>query len=411
MYSSLSVCRVCKSSDLTEIINLGEQALSGVFLKEKNESISSGPLRLLWCGECTLVQLGESFVSSEMYGESYGYRSGLNPTMVSHLKSIADRLTRRLNLQTDNLVIDIGSNDGTFLNILSDYGIKTVGFDPTSTKYRDMYNPGTLVIEDFFSSDGYYNYVTKPAKLVTSIAMFYDLEDPIGFASDVNAVLEPNGFWFFEQSYAPWMQINGAYDTICHEHLEYYSLATIKYILDRSGFTIVEVTTNSVNGGSIGVLAQKQENPEVSTDPHALWLMHEENSKLLNSLEKWLQFSKNVSERKNSLLSLLNEIIHAGNTVSGLGASTKGNVLLNYSGINSLFIPKIGEINPFKFDKFTPGSLIPIVPEDEVLNESPDFLLFLPWHFRNYALEKYSSFLNNGGRLILPLPVVEVIGL
>jgi hypothetical protein len=235
---------VCKSSDLTEVINLGEQALSGVFLKEKNESISSGPLRLLWCSNCTLVQLGESFVSSEMYGESYGYRSGLNPTMVSHLKSIADRLTRRLNLGTDNLVIDIGSNDGTFLNILSECGIKTVGFDPTSTKYRDMYHPRTLVIEDFFSSAGYYNYVTKPAKLVTSIAMFYDLEDPIGFAFDVNAVLESNGFWFFEQSYAPWMQMNGAYDTVCHEHLEYYSLATIKYILDRSGFTIVEVTTN-----------------------------------------------------------------------------------------------------------------------------------------------------------------------
>lgn len=411
MYKSVSECRVCKSSSLTEFFSLGTQPLSGVFLKDKNESVSSGPLRLLWCSNCTLVQLGESFLSTEMYGDGYGYRSGLNPTMVGHLRSIAKRLVRRLNLDSEDIVLDIGSNDGTFLNILSDFGIKTVGSDPTSSKYRELYNPEILLIEDFFDSNKYFSTINKKASLVTSIAMFYDLEDPVTFASEVNNVLESNGHWFFEQSYAPWMQANGAYDTVCHEHLEYYSLTTIKEVLDRSGFAIVEVTTNAINGGSIGVLAQKKSKAEVTTDPHALWLLSEEDTKQLNSLEKWTKFSENVMERKESLLSLLNEILESGKIIYGLGASTKGNVLLSYSGIDSTIIPKIGEINPFKYDKFTPGSQIQIVPESEVLKEAPDFLLFLPWHFRNFALEKYSDYLNNGGRLILPLPVVEVIGI
>lgn len=411
MYKSLVACRICKSKTLTEIINLGNQSLSGVFLKEKTEAISSGPLRLLWCNNCTLVQLGESYLLTEMYGDSYGYRSGLNPTMVDHLSSIANRLTRKLNLGPNDLVLDIGSNDGTLLNILSAFGIGTVGSDPTISKHREMYNSATKLIEDFFNADKYYNVVTKPAKLVTSIAMFYDLEDPVEFAFNVSSVLESGGYWFFEQSYAPWMQSNGAYDTVCHEHLEYYSLTTIKHILDRAGFAIIEVTTNAINGGSIGVLAQKTTDNEVTTDPHALWLLREEESKQLNSLDKWQMFSRNVEERRESLLSLLNQIVDSGKTISGLGASTKGNVLLSYSGIDSTILPKIGEINPFKFGKFTPGSVIPIVPESEVLIEDPDFLLFLPWHFRNFALEKYSDYLNKGGRLILPLPVVEVIGL
>lgn len=405
------LCRICQSNNLQEIINLGNQPLSGVFPQNTHEFISSGDLKLMRCAECGLVQLGSSFPSEEMYGENYGYRSGLNSTMVNHLERIAKGLIRRIDLAPNDVICDIGSNDGTFLKNFEGLSLGLIGIDPTAEKYRNHYPSGMEVVSDFFSSENYFANQSKKAKIVTSIAMFYDLEDPVGFAIQVNEVLCEDGYWLIEMSYAPWMQTSGAYDTICHEHLEYYSLADLTRILKLSGFYIKDVSTNAINGGSITVLARKvSQSPADPSSEYYLWLATEESRSQVNTFESWILFAQRVESRRDSLRSLINEITNAGKTLYGLGASTKGNVLLNYSNLDKSLIPAIGEVNPYKFGRFTPGSHIPIIAEQDVLNQNPDYLLFLPWHFRENAIEKYKSYLTTGGRFIFPLPSVEVLG-
>jgi hypothetical protein len=407
--SELKACRICKSSTLIEIINLGIQPLSGVFPGPMDSASTSGPLRLLRCDACHLIQLGDTYSKDEMYGETYGYRSGLNETMISHLERVSKGLMRLLNLKSTDIVVDIGANDGTFLNFFAKSGIQAVGIDPTSSKYRQYFHSDIEIVESFFNAESYYSLKKSKAKLVTSIAMFYDLENPIQLAKDVYSILDDDGFWFLEQSYAPWMRQSGAYDTICHEHLEYYSLADIKNIMDASGFVIVRVTTNNINGGSFGVLVKKAQNRQYTeVDPYINWLQHEESRS--NNLEDWKMFSNLVELRKYSLKSLVEEIIIKGHRIAGLGASTKGNVLLNYTGLTGDFIESIGEVNPYKYGRFTPGSNIPILPEAEVLESNPQYLMFLPWHFRESALERYESYLTQGGKIIFPLPNVEIIG-
>jgi hypothetical protein len=363
------------------------------------------------CSECGLVQLGTSFPSEEMYGENYGYRSGLNSTMVNHLKRIAQGLIRKIDFGDHDIICDIGSNDGTFLKNFEGTNLNLIGIDPTAGKYLEYYSKDITVVADFFSEDVYFTHQPREAKLVTSIAMFYDLEDPVSFARQVSKVLRADGFWLIEMSYAPWMQTSGAYDTICHEHLEYYSLADLTNILTLSGFYIQDVSTNAINGGSISVLARKisqaEQNP---SGEYYGWLLGQENKNRVNTLESWLEFAQTVESRRNSLTSLVFEITSAGKIIYGLGASTKGNVLLNYSRLDKSSIPLIGEVNPYKFGRVTPGSHIPIVPEQDIFNMQPDYLLFLPWHFRENAIRKYSGYLTDGGRFIFPLPSVEVLG-
>jgi len=409
--SIVSVCRVCQSRALDEIINLGNQPLSGVFPQNSKEIISSGDLQLMRCSSCGLAQLGASFPSEEMYGENYGYRSGLNSIMVNHLERIAHGLIRKIDFEDHDVVCDIGSNDGTFLKNFEASNLDLMGIDPTAAKYLSHYSTDVMVVADFFSEEIYFANQIRKAKLVTSIAMFYDLEDPVSFARQVNKVLCEDGFWLIEMSYAPWMQNSGAYDTICHEHLEYYSLADLTNILMLSGFYIQDVSTNAINGGSIAVMARKIS--QVAANPPSEyfgWLLEQESQSRVNTLESWVSFAQTVESRRNSLRSLVFEITNAGKTIYGLGASTKGNVLLNYSHLDKFSIPFIGEVNSYKFGRVTPGSHIPIVPEQDILNMKPDYLLFLPWHFRENAIQKYSAYLTDGGRFIFPLPSVEVLG-
>jgi hypothetical protein len=407
---TITACRICGSSQIQEFLSLGVQPLSGVFPSSINQEITSGPLRLVRCPNCSLIQLGESYSSDEMYGDNYGYRSGLNPSMVNHLASISRGLKKFTNLTSSDIVLDIGSNDGTFLSNFQDIGCTLVGIDPTITKHEHLYLPNIRKVSSLFSAKAYQSLNIPAASLVTSIAMFYDLEDPISFASEIKSILKPGGVWFFEQSYAPWMQSTGAYDTICHEHLEYYSLTSIKFILDAAGLELVEVTTNSTNGGSISVLARNPYGAMSHQSEFATWLLSNENTSNSNSIEEWLKFGDKVVNRKNSLNELLTLISSSGKSIYGLGASTKGNVLLNYSEITPEVLPAIGEINVEKWGKYTPGTGIPIENEQDILNLKPDYLLFLPWHFREFAVNKYSDYLSNGGKFIFPLPEVEVIG-
>jgi hypothetical protein len=406
--TAVTSCRVCHSDRLVEILDFGDMVLTGVFPATRDEEIPSGRVRLMLCQECGLTQLGDTFPPEEMYGDNYGYRSGLNRSMVAHLERISHRLETRIGLESGDAVLDIGSNDGTLLRSYRTQGLVRTGIDPTIAKFSEYYPDDITAVADFFSADAYARVGGKPARVVTSIAMFYDLDNPVAFARDIASVMTDDGVWYFEQSYMPWMLRSGAYDTICHEHLEYYSLTTIKRILDEAGLHLVDAATNAVNGGSISVMASKSPHGGISV--YAQWLLEQEANDRVHSPESWVEFRQKVRTRQKDLHSLLQRLKDSGASVMALGASTKGNVLVQTTPVTVDLVSKVGDVNPYKYGRYLPGSDIPIVSQEEVLADEPDYLLILPWHFRETFMESMAPFLNRGGRLIFPLPDLEVVG-
>ena len=408
-FNKISKCRISGSSNLKTILNLGNQSLTGVFPKISNQKITKGPLELVWCPDSGLVQLKHSYNPSEMYGLNYGYRSGLNNSMVQHLKFKVDRLTTKVKLDDLDIVLDIGSNDGTLLNSYNNKNIHRIGMDPTAGKFRQYYDENILVIEDFFSKDKFFESSKNKAKIITSIAMFYDLEDPSTFVQEISEVLTDDGIWHFEQSYLPTMLRMNSYDTVCHEHIEYYSLSVIYKLLAKHNLRIIDVELNSVNGGSFAVTAVKENSLYLGNGEIVNWLLEQEDRMGLNTLRPYQAFAKRVSQHREDLRNLIIGIRNAGKSVVGYGASTKGNVLLQFCELGPSEISCIAEVNPEKFGAYTPGSNIPILSEKEVRAKKPDYMLVLPWHFRDGILQREKEFLKSGGRLIFPLPDIEII--
>jgi hypothetical protein len=395
---------------LERVLDLGEQMLSGVFPREKGSKITTGPLRLMKCmgGDevCGLLQLEHSYDLGEMYGENYGYRSGLNATMVAHLHSKVKEILERVELREGDLVVDIGSNDSTTLQAYPSSGLILVGIDPTGIKFHKYYPPHIQLISDFFSSDQLKEHFhQQKAKIITSIAMFYDLEDPMAFMREIYEVLADDGVWVFEQSYMPTMLEMNAYDTVCHEHLEFYALHQIKWMGDRVGFKIIDVTFNDVNGGSFSVMVSKSHG-DLTPAPLVQKILDQERTKALDSLAPYQAFAERTAESKRDLLALIQAAHVEGKSVAALGASTKGNVLLQYCALTEKEIFAVGEVNADKFGCFMPGTWIPIIPEDDLLAKNPDYMIVLPWHFRRFFQEnkKFASM-----NLVYPLPKVEIV--
>jgi len=409
MYSRTNKCRICGNSNLVGVLDLGTQMLTGIFPRTKGSSVTSGPLRLVKCtgrDTCGLLQLEHSYDLHEMYGENYGYRSALNVSMVTHLQGKVRRILERVTPKEGDLIVDIGSNDSTTLQAYPFRGSILLGIDPTGIKFAKHYPTHIHLIPDFFSAQALWErFPGKKARIVTSFSMFYDLEDPIGFMREVHQVLADDGIWVFEQSYMPTMLETNSYDTVCHEHLEYYGLAQIKWMADRVGFRILDVELNDVNGGSFSVVVRKAGND--TKLPAAVQEMLDDEEKLgLDTLEPYLAFGRRAAAAKVELLEFLRGARAQGKTVAGLGASTKGNVILQYCGLTENDIGAIGEVNSDKFGCYTPGTWIPIISEQELLDRRPDYLLVLPWHFRKFfeGNAKFSSH-----RLLVPLPRLEFL--
>jgi len=405
----INKCRSCKSKKLEKAFNLGEQYLTGVFPENNKQSITKGYLSLVLCKNCSLLQLEHSFDTKEMYGDNYGYMSSLNQAMFEHLKNKVSKLKSKINLESNDVIIDIGSNDGTFLSFF-DKKFKLIGVDPTIKKFHKFYKKNIFKIPDFFTEETVNKVLgKKKAKLITSISMFYDLPDPIKFVEDIYNCLDKNGIWHLEQSYMPSMIKNISYDTICHEHLEYYSLKSIKYILDKVGFKIIDIEFNEINGGSFALTAAKKKSFHSEDKKTVQWLLQKEEILHYNKLETHKNFYKECLKQKLLLTNLLKNLKDMKKKVFGYGASTKGNVILQFCNINKNLIPYIGEVNKYKFNKYTPGSKIKIISEDKLKKMKPDYLLVLPWHFKNFIIKKEKKFLSNGGKLIFPLPDIEII--
>ena len=411
MLKPLKYCRICGNSNLVKVLDLGEQFLTGIFPKKKDQIITCGPLQLVKCHDekyknkcCGLLQLAHSYDSSEMYGDNYGYRSGLNQSMVSHLQKKVLRIQKMVHLKDDDLIIDIGSNDATTLKAYKKNTYQLVGIDPVGNKFKEYYPPNIKLINDFFSL-GLVKSVLgdKKAKVITSFSMFYDLPNPLEFMKEVSDVMTPDGIWVFEQSYMPEMLDQNAYDTVCHEHLEYYGLYQIKWMTDKLDLKIIDVEFNNINGGSFSVTVAHAKS-DYKTYTKLDQILKEEKSKSMNELNPYIKFANRVKDLKKEFIEFLDNAKLNRKKIGALGASTKGNVVLQYCGVTEDKINFIGDVNPDKYGSFTPGTLIPIIDENTALKKNYDYLIVLPWHFKNFFLEN-NKFDNS--KLVFPLPTLN----
>lgn len=415
MYTEISCCRICGNEQLDTILDLGHQALTGVFPKTATEQVLTGPLEVVKCSEenggCGLVQMRHSYPLGEMYGENYGYRSGLNQSMVKHLHHRTACARAIADPQPGDIILDIGSNDSTTLRSYGDVGYRLIGMDPTGVKFHSYYPEWVDLIPDFFNAAAFKNrFGNEKAKIVTSIAMFYDLEDPTDFMRQIRDVLADDGIWVFEQSYLPLMVERNAYDTVCHEHLSYYGVQQIQWMTDAAGLEILDVELNDINGGSFCITVAKKGSRYRANTKRVQELLLKEQQEGYNALPLYDRFRQGVEKHRDELCEMVHRLNRSGKRVYGYGASTKGNVLLQYCGFTAQDIVAIAEVNTEKFGRFTPGTQIPIVSEAEARAQSPDYLLVLPWHFRDGIVQREANYLNGGGQLLFPLPTLEAVG-
>lgn len=410
LYTTISACRICRSGNLRTVIDLGEQALTGRFPAADEPSPGRAPLCLVRCLNCGLVQLRHSVRVDQMFGDNYGYRSGINNTMRGHLSGIAQAAEALVRLRPGDVVLDVGCNDGTLLNAYRTENVGRIGLDPIADLFRDIY-PATFDVDaSLFSAEAFRKKSPLVrAKVITSISMFYDLENPTSFVQDIAAVLDPDGVWILEQSYLPTMLEQVSFDTICHEHLEYYALKQIKDLVDGAGLRILDVQFNQINGGSFQIWVCHRD-ASYQTDPRRIAKVLEHEGALGLGEEKVFEvFREQVESARRTLRDLLTTEVRAGMKIFVYGASTKGNVLLQYLGLDTRTIIACADRNPIKWGRRTPGTDIPIVSEEDA-RKSADYFLVLPWHFREEFLTREREFLERGGKLIFPLPTVEVVG-
>jgi len=406
---------VCGSSSLTHVIDLGKQYLQGSFVKGENTPpMRQIPTSLVRCDPmkdehaCGLLQMEYTVPPSILYSV-YWYRSGTNETMRNHLQGIANQALQLFGKQKA-CVLDIGCNDGTLLNFYPD-SFERFGVDPSDI-VRGI--TGNLhVVQDIFPSEELAKKMQgKTADLITSIAMFYDLEDPVSFMRAVKKTLSQDGLWIFEMSYMPSMLELNSYDTICHEHLEYYSLAVIEYMLKLAGLKIVNVELNTINGGSIRCFATHTDcfqymKPVFTENVNAL--RRQEFDLELDTDKPYVHFQERIEKHRKELNALLKKMKKEGKSIHIYGASTKGNTILQWCGIDHSIIDVAAERNPDKYGAKTLGTDIPIVSEEESRRMNPDFYLVLPWHFREEFVQREREQLAKGIGYIFPLPEIEIV--
>ncbi len=415
LYRKITKCRVCGNKDLEPILDLGRQCLTGIFPKTKHQAVPQGPLELVKCADqdnpkhCGLVQLNHAYQAAAMYKHGYGYRSSLNQSMVEHLKTIVEDIRAKGVLKPGDLVIDIGSNDATLLKCYPDRGFTLVGVDPIGRYLKKYYPARITLLPDFFSARLVQKaFGRRKARVITSIAMFYDLHDPLDFMRQVREILDEEGIWVMEQSYWPTVLEQLAYDTICHEHLTYYGLKQIQWMAQKTGLNILQVKLNSTNGGSFQVFLAKKLKAGKAEQKKISDLLAKEERLGLSTLKPYKQFKDKIFEHREKLRLALERIKDKGKTVAGYGASTKGNVVLQFCGLTARDLPYIAEVNADKFGCFTPGTRIPIIPEGEARKLAPDYLLVLPWHFKRNIILREGEYLSQGGTLLFPLPGIEM---
>jgi SAM-dependent methyltransferase len=366
------------------------------------------------------VQLHHTVPGEAMYRD-YWYRSGTNQTMRTALADIANTCERLVNLQAGEAVLDIGCNDGTLLGSYLTPSVYRIGFDPAENLLAFSRKVADTVINGFFEAEAFEREAelkSRRPKIVTSIAMFYDLETPHKFVSDIKKIMHPDGLWVVQMSYLPLMLKQHDFGNICHEHLEYYSLASFEYLMKLHDFTVVDVELNDVNGGSFRALirncgADESVFGDVAyrrlAGERVSALRAEESKMGLGEIATYREFAAWVERIKDDVSGFISEQVHLGKTVSIYGASTKGNVMLQYFGLDHGLITSASERNRDKWGKVTVGTRIPIISEEQARVSNPDYFLVLPWHFIEEFQDREKNYLLGGGRFIVPLPHFTLI--
>ena len=410
-----TTCRVCGSSSLKKVIDLGPQYLQGSFVKPGKEMPSTRKIdcTLVRCNPqedenaCGLLQMEHS-VPSEILYAAYWYRSGTNNTMRNHLKDIVDSVANTIPNIKHPLVLDIGCNDGTLLGYYPKNFIK-YGCDPSDVAQEVK---EATVVQDIFPSEELFKMLEgKKLDVITSIAMFYDLEDPVSFVKGISRFLAAKGVWVFEMSYMPRMLELDSYDTICHEHLEFYSLAVLEKILAMGDMKIFKISFNEINGGSIRCYATHKDNSRHDSKENYQLIneiRHKEFDLELDTDKPYDAFQQRIEVLKTVLHKLLVDLKNEGKKVHVYGASTKGNTILQWCNIDHNLVEYAAERNPDKYGARTLVTDIPIISEEESRAMNPDYYLVLPWHFKAEFMEREKEALDKGTGYIFPVPRVEI---
>ena len=407
----ITECRSCGSTDLTPILSLGSQYPSNfIELNSISDEKEKIPLELIFCEkkDCGLLQLKHT-ASRELLYKEYWFRSGLNEKMVDALKDITEGVEKRINLSENDIVLDIGCNDGTLLRTYQSK-VRLVGFEPATNLVNEASKDTELIINNFFS---FYEFVqhfpNERIKAITSIAMFYDLEDPNSFVSDIVNCLDQDGIWVIQMAYIiPMLELN-AFDNIVHEHLEYWSLKSVKRLLEEHGLEIFDVELNDVYGGSFRIFIKTKKNEKINIQNSVDEFLKKEDEFGLEKKETYLNFANRVNSLKDKLNDFIKEELSNGKSIYAYGASTKGNTLLQFYNLNNKLILKAADRDSRKFGKMTIGSNIPVISEEQARDEKPDYFLVLPWHLVDFFKERESEFFKNGGKFIVPLPDFKIV--
>ena len=404
---------------MKNLFSLGELYVSDFLEPNQSSSANKVSMDLMLDTENGSVRLEKVAPLSTMYGK-YWYRSGINNTMKKELSGIVNSITENYQLSDNDLWIDIACNDGTLLGFLPKNLIR-VGIDPADDSFKiESEKNSDLIIQDYFTSKSFKEskYGETKAKVITTIAMFYDLEDPKKFVNDINEVLDENGVWVLQLSYTPLMLKQLAFDNICHEHVYYYSLFNIQKIFNECGIDVVDVQLNDTNGGSFRIYCMNSNSDKTNfgTQPYrdvcdfrVKSLLEYEKTLNLDSVDTWTSFFKEINDLKEKTVSFIIQEKQKGKKIWGYGASTKGNTLLQYFGLDNTLIDGIADRSPYKHGLRTIGTNIPIFSEEDMRKEKPDYLLVLPWHFINEFKIREDEFLKSGGKFIVPCPKFEIL--
>ena len=399
-------CRNCQNRDLKNLFSFGNISFTGKFPKQ-DQKIKKGALSLVICNKCKLVQLANKFNLKYLYGPDYGYRSSINKTMVKHLKKVVTESKKKTKLQPKDLVLDIASNDGTLLRFYNK-DVITFGIDPLVNKYKAFYKKIDYKVSDFFSIRKIKSKTKKKFKVITALSVFYDLEKPNKFLKDVKNILHKDGLFILEFADLASILKKKMFDTICHEHLEYYSTNVINEMCKKNELKIIDIKSNEINGSSKQFhIAHKKSIYKQNKKVIKSTLKSEKKMKL-DSVKTLKKFFKEINIIKSKLLKLLSLIKRNKKSIHAYGASTKGNVLLQYFGIGRNFIDFVAERNPNKFNLYTPGTAIKIVSERISRNMKPDYYLVLPWHFKKEILKREKKIMKAGSKFIFPLPKLKI---
>lgn len=415
----INSCRSCGFAPLGAVFSLGDLHVSNfVDGGEPSEHNRPLPLELVLCeagaGGCGLLQLKHT-VSPEMMYRNYWYRSGGNRTMSEHLAALAQTAQTIVPLKAGDLVVDIGANDGTLLRAYKSAGITRVGFEPAANLASLSANGTEKIFSDFFAYAPFEKeFGERKAKIITAIAMFYDLDRPNNFVADVKRVLDPNGAFVIEMHYLPDMLRQNSFDACCHEHLEYYALGPLENLLARHGLEVFDVERNAINGGSFRAYIRHKGSPLGASRigahgrVEALRVMEAEMG--LDTRLPYEAFAERIHLLREKLYKFIKSETELGKKVYVYGASTKGNTLLQFCGLDSSLIPAAAERNPMKWGKRTIATNIAIISEEEARSRKPDYFLVLPWHFLDEFKEREADYLKAGGKFIVPLPEPRIVG-